>query len=83
MPRIAVSPAGDAIAVWNRQDASSNNVWASRYRGGLGWSAAELLESLADHAFNPQIAMDEAGNAMATWTQFDGTRYNIWSNRFE
>jgi len=82
-PRIAADPAGNAIAVWNRQDTSTINVWANRYKAGTGWGAAELLETTLDYAFNPQIAIDAAGNAMAVWTQFDGTRYNIWSNRFE
>jgi hypothetical protein len=28
------------------------------------------------------VAADAAGNAVAVWRQYDGTRYNIWANRF-
>ena len=30
----------------------------------------------------PTIDMDEDGNAIAVWHQYDGTRTNIWANRF-
>ncbi len=26
--------------------------------------------------------MDANGNATAVWQQFDGTRFNVWSNRY-
>jgi hypothetical protein len=30
----------------------------------------------------PQVAIDADGNAVAVWHQSDGTRTNIWSNRY-
>ncbi|HVE38387.1 MAG TPA: hypothetical protein VNM14_00780 [Planctomycetota bacterium] len=36
-----------------------------------GWSSAE-----------PRIAMNPSGVAVAVWSQFDGTRWNVWSNRY-
>jgi len=48
------------------------------------WSSAGLIETDdAGHALEPQIAIDNNGNALAVWRQFDGTRDNIWANRFE
>lgn len=38
-------------------------------------------ENLGD-ASSPQIAFDASGNALAVWRQSDGTRNNIWSNRY-
>jgi hypothetical protein len=29
------------------------------------------------------VAIDGGGNALAVWDQSDGTRANIWSNRFK
>src|SRR5713226_5301863 len=47
------------------------------------WGTAQLIETdNAGDAFYPQIAVDAGGNATAVWTQFDGTRNNIWANRF-
>ena len=48
-----------------------------------GWGTAELIETdNAGNAVNPQVAADGSGNAVAVWHQHDGTRYNIWSNRY-
>tara|TARA_B100000795_G_C22491457_1_gene320411 strand:- start:149 stop:424 length:276 start_codon:yes stop_codon:yes gene_type:complete len=37
----------------------------------------------AGSAVNPQIAIDSSGNAIAVWKQNDGTRENIYANRFD
>lgn len=59
-------------------------IWANRYTAGTGWGTAALIETdNAGNAYSPQIACDTAGNALAVWDQSDGTRLNIWANRFE
>ena len=51
-------------------------------RGGA-WSAPVLIESDdAGGAFSPQTAIDDDGNALAVWSQSDGTRNNVWSNGY-
>jgi hypothetical protein len=46
--------------------------------------AAALIETdNAGDAYEPQIAFDSSGNAIAVWYQWDGTRDNIWANRFD
>jgi len=48
------------------------------------WGTAQLIETDdAGEALRPQIAVDGSGNAIAVWQQFDGTRNNIWANRFD
>ena len=48
------------------------------------WGTAALIESdNAGNALTPQITFGASGNALAVWYQSDGTRYNIWANRFE
>lgn len=48
------------------------------------WGTAQLIETdNAGNATLPQIAVDGSGNAIAVWRQHDGTRDNIWANRFE
>src|SRR5690606_1592584 len=47
------------------------------------WGNAELIETDNVGAANyPQIAVDAKGNAIAVWQQSDGTRNNIWANRY-
>jgi hypothetical protein len=81
--QIAVNASGSAVAVWLQSDGARDNLWANRYTPTSGWGTATLIEidNLGD-AFAPQIAIDANGNAMAVWTQSDGTRDNVWVNRF-
>jgi len=49
------------------------------------WSTAALItdDNTAGHdAFTPQIGLDANGNAMAVWTQSDGSVVSVWANRY-
>jgi hypothetical protein len=47
------------------------------------WGSPVLIETdNAGDARYPQIAVDSSGNALAVWAQSDGTRFNIWANRY-
>ena len=82
-PQIAFDADGNAIAVWQQHDGTRYNIWANRYTPGTGWGTAELIETNeAGDAKSPQIAIDAGGNAIAVWRQHDGTRFNIWTNRY-
>lgn len=82
-PQVVVDPTGNAMAVWYQSDGTRNSIWANRYVAGVGWSAAAKIETDdAGHAMRPQIAIDSFGNSIATWDQSDGTRTNIWVNRY-
>ena len=83
-PRVASSTSGNALAVWYQSDGTRDNIWASRYNASTSaWGSAALVETdNTGNAYEPQIALDSSGNATAVWTQFDGTRNNIWANRY-
>ncbi|MGC2166119.1 MAG: hypothetical protein WA632_08920, partial [Gallionella sp.] len=82
IPKIAFGSSGNALAVWQQYDGTRDSIWANRYTTG-GWGTAGLIETdNAGNASYPQIAFDTSGNALAVWYQHDGTRYNIWANRY-
>ncbi len=82
-PRVAVDPSGNAIAVWEQDNGIQENIWANRYDVKTGaWGTTKPVETDAGHAFDPQIAVDPSGNAIAVWVQNDGTWDNIWANQF-
>lgn len=86
LPQIVVRKStGDAIVVWEKSDNTRRNIWANQYdAAGQRWGTAQLLETDdAGFANAPHVAMDGSGNAMAVWEQSDGTRKNIWSNRYD
>lgn len=82
-PQVAVDPSGNAFAVWNQDNGANWNIWANRYAAGSGWDTAQLIETNnSGSASDAQVAADAAGNAVAVWYQHDGTRYNVWANRY-
>ncbi|MFT3863727.1 MAG: hypothetical protein QM729_05585 [Solirubrobacterales bacterium] len=71
-PRVAIDPAGEAVAVWRRFDGAHGIVQAaSRPRGG-GWSHPVDLSRRGRNAERPRIAIYEGGEALAVWERFDG-----------
>ena len=79
-PKIAISSSGEAIAVWQQNDGTRNNIWFNRFAGA--WGTAAVVELAAGEAVNPQIAFDASNVATAVWQQFDGARTNIYSSRY-
>jgi uncharacterized protein with GYD domain len=82
-PKVAMDSGGNAIVVWQQSDASRENIWSNRYSSATGWGTAELIETdNAGRAAAPKVAFDGSGNAVAVWHQWDGTRDNVWANRY-
>jgi hypothetical protein len=83
--QLAFDAQGDAIAVWDQSEGAGFHIWSSRYTAAAGsWSTARMIENDdAVQAFNAQIGIDTAGNAVVVWIQSDSTtRTEIWSNRY-
>jgi hypothetical protein len=72
---LAADSAGNALVVWS--GSGGDEVWASRYRPGIGWDHEFILDDLHDsdswQGGDPdtflQVAMDQAGNAFVLWTR--------------
>lgn len=83
-PRVALDHSGNAIAVWYQWDGRSDRIQVRRYIAGTGWDSAAAVSIDSEwNADSPSIAVDSCGNAIAVWSQFDGTRSNLWAIRFE
>lgn len=85
-PQIAMDDHGNAMAVWYQRDPISGrrDIWANRYEPATGWEEPTLIDTRNDGwGSDPQIAMDNNGNAMAVWRLNDTQTYNIWSNRYK
>ena len=82
-PQIKLDAAGNAVAIWQQSNGSRYEIWANRYVAGVGWGVAERIDTEnLGHANLPQLSMDGQGNVIAVWYQHDGTRNNIWANRY-
>lgn len=82
-PAIAFDNSGNATVVWAQHDGTNYNIYANRYSPSTGWGTEALIESgNAGDAASPQIAFDDNGNAIAIWTQNDGTHDSVYANRY-
>ncbi len=81
-PQISVDSSGNAIVVWQQYDGSTYDIYANRYVAGIGWGIAEVIETGAGYAFDPQISVDSSGNALVVWHQYDESSYGIYANRY-
>ena len=69
-PTVALDSNGNAIVVWQQEDASVQSIWRSRYDvATLAWSTPATLETDAiNAATNPVIVNDASGRATVAWT---------------
>jgi hypothetical protein len=81
---------GNAIAIWSQDDGDGVfSIYANRYIVGEGWQQEERIESGAgttrhdDLSVYLDIDMDEAGNAIAVWSQEDKDGiFSVYANRY-
>lgn len=82
-PRLAIDPAGNALAVWqqtvNTGDKSRNAIVSAYYTGGA-WKPAVGVDVTNPGAYNqrPAVAFDDAGNGFVVWDN----QANEWASRF-
>lgn len=83
-PQIAFGSPTDPFVVWQQGDGTQFNIWTKRSSSGL-WSfptAYTIENNDTGGAENPQLAATPADTVFAVWQQSDGTRFNIWANRY-
>jgi hypothetical protein len=75
-PQVAFDGSGNALAVWDRSNGTSSIVQGA-FRPAAGTFASPVDISVAGvagrDAFDPQVAFDATGNALAVWEHPAGT----------
>jgi hypothetical protein len=85
-PKIAMSPDGSAMVVWTKHlflpnGWEGNQIWAKRFVPDSGWGPSIAIDDGSATSGFPDVAVDETGNAVATWRQ--GGAMDIWANRYD
>jgi len=80
----AINEKGDIVVAWKQSNGSGTNLYSRLYLVGEGWSVAEVVEDTSTYVKWRDVAIDNAGNALVVWTQFNGTTTfeDMWSNRY-
>lgn len=83
-PRVAMNSRGDTVVVWQGSNGLRNDIWACYRQPDGDWSSPiQVSDAGVSDAAAPQVAMDDRGNAVVVWRQFDGLCTSIWTNRFQ
>jgi hypothetical protein len=78
-PVVAVAPDGTVISVWTRSDGSVFRIQSSSRTPTGNWAVPQTISDPGEGASGPALAVDPSGNALAVWTQSDGTNLRIHS----
>ncbi|HEX6229133.1 MAG TPA: hypothetical protein VFZ41_06680, partial [Solirubrobacterales bacterium] len=70
-PSVAIDPAGNSIVVMTYNDGDDVLIEAAIRPPGGGFQSPVTISEPGEDAFEPDIAVDAAGNAMAVWERFD------------
>lgn len=83
-PLLAMDSSGNALAVWNINEASATNpingIMTNRYVLGVGWAGLQQAEW--DENLQPawlQLESNAAGDAIFSWTQYDGPIWHAYA----
>lgn len=82
-PRIGADGSGNFMVAWRRFDGAAATLWNQRYTRATGWgTAAPLHPANTSDTYSLNLAVDPAGNGVATWHQHDGTFSQVWASRY-
>jgi hypothetical protein len=80
---IAMDSRGRAIAVWASYDGLRYSIWVNRYTYHTGWSDAVQIDSDdAISVYNPNVVVNEEGQGVVVWSQYDGTYSSVWASYY-
>lgn len=72
--KVALNTSGSAVLVWRRDRNNSMEILAVSYTPVSGWGAAVVLDS-SGLGIDPQVTVDDGGNATAFWIRYDSVNY--------
>jgi PKD domain len=72
-PEIAMTPAGQALAVWTRSDGTEEIVEAADSSASGGFSASVRLSEAGGSALDPEVALNAKNVATVVWSRLDGS----------
>lgn len=85
LPKVAMDDSGNIIVVWYQFDGSKNQIFKSEFRNGAWTHPTSLSDNISpdgQYAYFPDVDMDNNGNAIIAWHQYDGVAYQIFKSEY-
>ena len=74
---VGINGDGDAVFVWERYDSADTLIMSRTLRENGSLDAVQTLSVLGASTQDPDIAVNEAGDAAFAWTRWDGQRDRV------
>ncbi|MCI5073388.1 hypothetical protein MRY82_10695 [bacterium] len=86
-PELDINSKGDAIVVWSQHvdGVIDDQVFMSHYKNGSWTHPADLTDYISPgetDADDPEVALDNKGNAIITWNQDNGSQDHIYMSEY-
>jgi hypothetical protein len=82
--RLAIDPAGNALAIWSRLGGDVNVQASRRPRGGVFGPVDDVPKGPASGTTSPAVALDDQGNALVLWSgQDDDTEWTLYGSAYD
>jgi hypothetical protein len=84
-PVAAMNDNNEALVVWEQTDGVNYQIFKSEKRNGIWKNPSSIKDDISPDstdAYYPQAAMNSTGDAIITWEQFDGFRYQTFFSRY-
>ncbi len=84
-PAVAMDDNGNAIITWVQSDGNDLQLFKSEYRLSAWTHPFSLTDNISpdnESVDNATVAMDNNGDAIIAWRQFDGTRYMTYKSEY-
>lgn len=82
---VAMDNLGNAIITWPQEDGANWRIFKSEFRNSEWTHPTTLVDSISpdgENAWFPSLAMDDTGEAIIIWPQFDGFDLQLFMSEY-
>ncbi|GKS69190.1 hypothetical protein W03_11940 [Nitrosomonas sp. PY1] len=84
---VAMDNMGNAIVIWSQRIGVQSFIHANRYVIGQGWGSAKSIDldipDQVDASFNPKVAVNNNGDAIAVWSSINTPNIRVSHYRLD
>lgn len=81
IPEVFVDLYGNAVSIFSKYNGSVFSTSAVYQLQAQNWGSSYTLSTPSQPSNGPSVAMDSGGNAVAVWSEFNGTKYVVKSSK--
>ena len=83
--QLSMNAGGEAVVVWEQRKGWLRHVVSNRFDTASGWVGAEYVHVDTEYSFSvglqPQVGLDDSGDAIVVWQNKESWAYGIWARR--